>query len=85
MQFFDSKKEFELSITPQEGDKQIYLSSKNAGQFFYAQKITKNMIGGALIGSGSFRKFDDYNLHIKVKDFSIDKKSKFYISSVSLS
>ena len=78
MQFFDSKKEFELSITPQGGDKQIYLSSKNAGQFFYAQKITKNMVGGALIGSGSFRKFDDYNLHIKVKDFSIDKNSKFY-------
>ena len=38
MQFFDSKKEFELSITPQEGDKQIYLSSKNAGQFFMLKK-----------------------------------------------
>ena len=32
------KKEFELSILPQQdGNKQIYLFSKNAGQFFYAQ------------------------------------------------
>ena len=78
MKFSDKKKEFELSILPNSENKNIYLSSKNAGQFFYAQKITKNMIGGALIGTGSFRKFDDYDLHIKVKDFSIDKKSKFY-------
>ena len=77
--FHDSKKEFELSILPQlEGSKQIYLFSKNAGQFFYAQKISKNMIGGALIGKGSFRKFDDFDLNVKVKDFSIDKNSKFY-------
>ena len=54
------------------------MTSKNAGQFFYAQKITKNMIGGALIGKGSFRKFDDYDLTIKVKDFSVNKESKFY-------
>ena len=79
MMFYDGKKEFELSILPQlDGNKQIYLFSKNAGQFFYAQKITKNMNGGALIGKGSFRKFNDYDLHIKVKDFSIDKNSKFY-------
>ena len=79
MMFYDSKKEFELSILPQQdGNKQIYLFSKNAGQFFYAQKISKNMNGGALIGKGSFRKFDDYDLNIKVKDFSIDKNSKFY-------
>ncbi len=79
MMFYDSKKEFELSILPQhDGNKQIYLFSKNAGQFFYAQKITKNMNGGALIGKGSFRKFNDYDLNIKVKDFSIDKNSKFY-------
>ncbi len=79
MMFFDSQKEFELSILPQlDGDKQIYLFSKNAGQFFYAQKISKNMKGGALIGKGSFRKFNDYNLNIKVKDFSIDKNSNFY-------
>ena len=79
MMFYDSKREFELSILPQlEGDKQIYLFSKNAGQFFYAQKISKNMNGGALIGKGSFRKFNDYDLNIKVKDFSIDKNSKFY-------
>ncbi len=79
MMFYDSKKEFELSILPQlDGNKQIYLFSKNAGQFFYAQKISKNMIGGALIGKGSFRKFNDYDLIIKVKDFSIDKNSKFY-------
>ncbi len=79
MIFYDSKKEFELSILPQlDGDKQIYLFSKNAGQFFYAQKITKNMNGGALIGKGSFKKFNDYDLNIKVKDFSIDKNSKFY-------
>ena len=50
MMFYDSKKEFELSILPQlDGNKQIYLFSKNAGQFFYAQKISKNMNGGALI------------------------------------
>ena len=79
MMFYDSKKEFELSILPQlDGNKQIYLFSKNAGQFFYAQKISKNMKGGALIGKGSFRKFNDYDLNIKVKDFSIDKNSKFY-------
>ena len=42
--FYDSKKEFEFSILPNlNGDKQLYLSSKNAGQFFYAQKITKNI------------------------------------------
>ncbi len=79
MMFFDSQKEFELSILPQlDGNKQIYLFSKNAGQFFYAQKISKNMNGGALIGKGSFRKFNDYDLNIKVKDFSIDKNSDFY-------
>ncbi len=79
MMFYDEKKEFELSILPQhDGNKQIYLFSKNAGQFFYAQKITKNMNGGALIGKGNFRKFNDYDLKIKVKDFSIDKDSKFY-------
>ena len=79
LMFYDSKKEFELSILPQlDGNKQIYLFSKNAGQFFYAQKIAKNMNGGALIGKGSFRKFNDYDLNIKVKDFSIDKNSKFY-------
>ena len=79
MMFYDSKKEFELSILPQlNGNKQIYLFSKNAGQFFYAQKISKNMNGGALIGKGSFRKFNDYDINIKVKDFSIDKNSKFY-------
>ena len=79
MMFYDSKKEFELSILTQlDGNKQIYLFSKNAGQFFYAQKISKNMKGGALIGKGSFRKFNDYDINIKVKDFSIDKNSKFY-------
>ena len=79
LMFFDNKREFELSILPQlDGNKQIYLFSKNAGQFFYAQKISKNMIGGALIGKGSFRKFNDYDLNIKVKDFSINKESKFY-------
>ena len=79
LMFYDSKKEFELSILPQlDGNKQIYLFSKNAGQFFYAQKISKNMNGGALIGKGSFRKFNDYDMTIKVKDFSIDKDSKFY-------
>ena len=77
--FYDSKKDFEFSILPNlNGDKQLYLFSRNAGQFFYAQKITKNMIGGALIGKGSFRKFDDYDLTIKVKDFSVNKESKFY-------
>ena len=49
--FYDSKKDFELSILPNlNGDKQLYISARNAGQFFYAQKITKNMIGGAVIG-----------------------------------
>ena len=77
--FYDSKKDFEFSILPNlNGDKQLYLSAKNAGQFFYAQKITKNMIGGALIGKGNFRRFDDYDLTIKVKDFSVNKESKFY-------
>jgi len=77
--FFDSKKDFELSILPNiDGNKQIYILSKNAGQFFYAQKITKDMIGGVLIGKGIFRKFDDYDLTIKVKDFSINKDAKFY-------
>ena len=66
--FYDSKKDFEFSILPNlNGDKQLYLSARNAGQFFYAQKITKNMIGGALIGKGNFRRFDDYDLTIKVK------------------
>ena len=79
MMFYDSKKEFELSILPKDsGGKQLYLYSKNAGQFFYAQKITKSVIGGALIGKGEFRRFDDYDLTIKVKDFSINKKAKFY-------
>ena len=79
MMFYDSKKEFELSILPQlDGNKQIYLFSKNAGQYFYGQKISNHMKGGALIGKGSFRKFNDYDLNIKVKDFSIDKNSKFY-------
>ena len=77
--FYDSKKDFEFSILPNlNGDKQLYLSARNAGQFFYAQKITKNMIGGTLIGKGKFRKFDDYDLTIKVKDFSVNKKSEFY-------
>ncbi len=77
--FYDSKKDFEFSILPNlNGDKQLYLSARNAGQFFYAQKITKNMIGGALIGKGNFRRFDDYDLIIKVKDFSVNKESKFY-------
>ena len=79
MMFYDSKKEFELSILPKDSfGKQLYLYSKNAGQFFYAQKITKSVIGGALIGKGEFRRFDDYDLTIKVKDFSIDKDAKFY-------
>ena len=77
--FYDSKKDFEFSILPNlNGDKQLYLSARNAGQFFYAQKITKNMIGGALIGKGNFRRFDDYDLTIKVKDFSVNKEAKFY-------
>jgi len=77
--FFDSKNEFELSILPNNnGNKQIYISSRNAGQFFYAQKISKDMSGGNLIGKGTFRKFDDYDLTIKVKDFSINKDAKFY-------
>ena len=79
MTFFDSKKEFEFSILPSDkNNKQIYLFSKNAGQFFYAQKISKNVIGGALIGKGDFRKFDDYDLNVKVKDFSINKEGQFY-------
>ena len=79
MMFYDSKKEFELSILPKDsGGKQLYLYSKNAGQFFYAQKISKSVIGGALIGKGEFRRFDDYDLTIKVKDFSINKEAKFY-------
>ena len=79
MTFFDSKKEFEFSILPSDSNnKQIYLFSKNAGQFFYAQKITKNVLGGALIGKGNFRKFDDYDLNVKVKDFSINKEGQFY-------
>ena len=79
MMFYDSKKEFELSILPRDsGVKQLYLYSKNAGQFFYAQKITKSVIGGALIGKGTFRRFDDYDLNIRVKDFSINKEAKFY-------
>ena len=79
MTFFDSEKEFEFSILPSDSNnKQIYLFSKNAGQFFYAQKITKNVIGGALIGKGNFRKFDDYDLSVKVKDFSINKNGQFY-------
>ena len=77
--FNDSKKEFELSILPKEnGEKQLYLFSKNAGQFFYAQKISKNILGGALIGKGTYRKFNDYDLTIKVKDFSVNKDSQFY-------
>ena len=77
--FFDANKDFEFSIIPNlEGDKQIFLSSRNAGQFFYAQKITKDMIDGVLIGKGTFRKFDDYDLSIKVRDFSINKEAKFY-------
>ena len=79
MTFFDSNKEFEFSILPSDtNNKQIYLFSKNAGQFFYAQKITKNVIGGALIGKGDFRKFDDYDLNVKVKDFNINKNGQFY-------
>ena len=77
--FFDANKDFEFSIIPNlEGDKQIFLFSRNAGQFFYAQKITKDMIDGVLIGKGTFRKFDDYDLSIKVRDFSINKEAKFY-------
>ena len=77
--FYDSKKDFEFSIIPNlNGDKQLYVSAKNAGQFFYAQKITKNMIGGTLVGKGNFRRFDDYDLTIKVKDFSVNKESEFY-------
>ena len=77
--FYDSKKDFEFSIIPNlNGDKQLYISAKNAGQFFYAQKITKNMIGGTLVGKGNFRRFDDYDLTIKVKDFSVNKESEFY-------
>ncbi len=79
MNFKDSNEEFEFSIIPSsEGNKQIYLFSKDAGQFFYAQKISKNVIGGALIGRGDFRKFDDYDLNVKVKDFNINKNGEFY-------
>ena len=79
MTFFDSKKEFEFSILPSDSNnKKIYLFSKNAGQFFYAQKITRNVIGGALIGKGDFRKFDDYDMNVKVKNFSINKDGQFY-------
>jgi len=78
MFFYDSNKEFEFSILPKDGDKQMYMFAKNAGQFFYAQKISKDIIGGALIGKGSFRRFDDYDLTIKVKDFSISKDAKYY-------
>ncbi len=78
MIFYDSNKEFEFSIIPQDGDKQMYMFAKNAGQFFYAQKISKDIVGGALIGKGSFRRFDDYDLTIKVKDFSISKDAKYY-------
>ena len=77
--FYDAKKDFEFSILPKDNvNKQIYLYSKNAGELFKAQKITKNMIGGVLIGKGEFVKFDDYNIDIKVKDFSINKDSEFY-------
>ena len=78
MIFYDSDKEFEFSILPQGDDKQMYMFAKNAGQFFYAQKISKDVIGGALIGKGNFRRFDDYDLKIKVKDFSISKNAKYY-------
>ena len=75
MIFYDSDREFEFSILPQGEDKQMYMFAKNAGQFFYAQKISKDVIGGALIGKGNFRRFDDYDLKIKVKDFSISKNA----------
>tara|TARA_B100000579_G_scaffold190360_1_gene155452 strand:+ start:1521 stop:2549 length:1029 start_codon:yes stop_codon:yes gene_type:complete len=78
MNFHDDNKEFEFAIIPSDDGKKIVMTSKNAGQFFYAQKITKNMIGGALMGEGYFRKFDDYDLNIKVKDFSINKNAKYY-------
>jgi hypothetical protein len=78
MIFYDSDREFEFSILPQGDDKQMYMFAKNAGQFFYAQKISKDVIGGALIGKGNFRRFDDYDLKIKVKDFSISKDAKYY-------
>ena len=78
MNFHDASKEFEFAIIPSGEDKKIVMTSKNAGQFFYAQKITKNMIGGAMMGEGYFRKFDDYDLNIKVKDFSINKNAKYY-------
>jgi hypothetical protein len=78
MIFYDSDREFEFSILPQGDDKQMYMFAKNAGQFFYAQKISKDVIGGALIGKGNFRRFDDYDLKIKVKDFSISKNAKYY-------
>ena len=78
MTFYDANKEFEFYILPSSENKKIHLSSRNAGQFFYAQKITKNIIGGVLIGSGSFKRFDDYDLNIKVKDFKINKNAKFY-------
>jgi len=78
MTFYDTNKEFEFYILPSGEIKKIHISAKNAGQFFYAQRITKNVIGGVLIGSGNFRRFDDYDLNIKVKDFSINKEGKFY-------
>ena len=65
MMFYDSQK-FELSILPQlDGNKQIYLFSKNAGQFF-APKYQKHE-RRSFDGKGSFRKFDDYDINIKVK------------------
>ncbi len=78
MIFHDSDKEFEFSILPKDGSKQMYMFAKNAGQFFLAQKISKDVLGGALIGKGDFRKFDDYDLTIKVKDFKINKDAKYY-------
>ena len=40
--FYDSKKDFELSILPNlNGEKQLYLSAKNAGQFFMLKKSQK--------------------------------------------
>ena len=73
MIFYDSDREFEFSILPQGDDKQMYMFAKNAGQFFYAQKISKDVIGGALIGKGNFRRFDDY-------DLKISNISKLYVN-----
>ena len=40
--FYDSKKEFEFSILPNlNGDKQLYLSARDAGQFFMPKKLQK--------------------------------------------